>query len=476
MDVATLTETWGTMAGFIGQGVARQVMWGITISALLVGTVLAAAKHGISVRPLNVPMEVMRYFTTSMLLIVLFQPELFRMASITAPEMNASDVTSFVASENGGTLQTAADFATNRGIELGNVRVPYLVGVFTTGAAQATEAIGKTISEAASRPGATAYELSTFAQYRLPNRLHLQIEKWVHKCVLPAKAELSSENLTYTEDDLRVVPGSALWDVMSGMRRPLGRGVLNLAVLVENCGTVGSRLYTQAIAAINTDQTPSGRAFGAVWSEDLGISTQDAAEHFIERAVNSAQGEAVPPPSMMGRYLGVQTLSALNLNSLKSGAKKGGVLGVIGSILGGGAINTVGDALEGLKSIIAIGLYFNNFFPVVLGVVQAAVQLSLPVMLLWSLSSPGHQFRPIGIWITGVVISNLGPVVFGLMGLMGRLFSAQNINFSTDAPHVWMFSHVGLILIHSSGLFIFLFLAGAIGLGSYAIANIGKGF
>lgn len=473
IDVISLAETWGTWAGLIGQAVLRGYLGFITVAAIGLSVLVLVARQAGAGQSFRIGGSILSYLGMTSLIIVLFQPELFKLGNVAGIAVTGADIQAMAAVENGGIIQNAAQLATARGISEPTPKVPPMVFHIIRGVSGIALAAGRTLNEDVTRPGATLYPLSTFANYRLPNKIIVDIQNWTANCVVPAKSLLSGSGVAYTDEDIRPAPGTALWAVMAGMNKPIGKGVLNLIILVENCADVGANIYSAATNAINSDVTPLGTPFAVLWQTEIGIEPVVAVEHFVEIEVDRAQGPDVPGPSLAGKYALAQGAA-----SVTKGLKKlanGNPFGALGQLIAGAGLDTADEALSGLKRIIAFGMFWNHAFPVFLGVAQTVVLTMLSVAVLWSVASPGHQIRPIGVWIVAVAIVYSGPLIFGLIGLMSNLYGNTNLSFETQNINVWVGHHIGIILIQSSGPLIFLLLATAIAGASFGAARIARG-
>jgi hypothetical protein len=332
---------------------------------------------------------------------------------------------------------------------------------------------GQMVHQAATKPGTTIYPMALFSAYRLPNDVVVRIQAWTDKCILPAQAKLSALSEAYDFEALRPIPGSALWSVMSSMRAPLGQGVLNLVIPLVGCTTEGGNIHSRALSAINSQTTPAGTAYGALWSEHLGISETDAAHYFVEQEVEAATGSNLPPSGLIGKYVGLQVLRSTvgaGTTLLRTFSPKAALLD-LGARFGEG---TVGQLLGRLSSVVGIAIFFSTYFPLFLAVGQSVVLSMLPVAVLWSLASPGHQIRPLGIWFASLVIVYSGPMIYGLIELMSTLYAGNNISFSTSTVPQWAGAHIGLLLIQASGPVIFLLIASMVTLSGYGISRLSR--
>jgi hypothetical protein len=217
--------------------------------------------------------------------------------------------------------------------------------------------------------------------------------------------------------------------------------------------------------------TPAGTPLAALWEEELNVPPEEAARLQIMRVVQAAGGSDGPPIGLIAKYLGLRVGGSL------AGAGKsllrGNLLKAIGGVIGAEAFAETQRLFDRLSGVVGLAIFFATFFPMFLGIGQAVVVGLLPVVVLWSLASPGRQLRPIGIWLGALMVVYSGPAVMGITELLVDLY-ADGAPFSLQNPVAWATTQVGILLLQASGPVVFIVLASVVTLSGVGIARLGR--
>jgi hypothetical protein len=250
-----------------------------------------------------------------------------------------------------------------------------------------------------------------------------------------------------------------------------GERILNLITIRRTCGEWGDEIKSRALANIASISTPAGTPLADLWQDELNVPPEEAARLQIMRVVQAAGGSNGPPIGLIAKYLGLRT--AGSIAGVGTDLLRGGFLKAIGGALGKEVFAETQRLFDRLSGVMGVAIFFATFFPMFLGIGQAVVVGLLPVVVLWSLASPGRQIRPIGIWLGALIVVYSGPAVMGITELLVDLY-ADGAPFSMQNPVDWATTQVGILLLQASGPVVFVVLASVVTLSGVGIARLGR--
>ena len=459
----SLPETAGTFTGFLIQQSIASYVVGIGAVIIGVSTLIIAGGNITRAGFYSALPRLIPYWVISALV-------LSSMIAVGGTTTNGSDIVSAVAQSNGGAVQTAQQFRSTAGLTPHTLNIAPMPFKLVQEVSAKWMRIGTLLNEDTVRPGSTVYPIKTFVTYNLPGTLQLEIENWVDKCIGPAQVQLAQSEGEVAPADLLPFPGSALHAIMADLETS-GERILNLITIRRTCGEWGDEIESRALANMASITTPAGTPLAALWEEELNVPPEEAARLQIMRVVQAAGGSDGPPIGLIAKYLGLRVGGSL------AGAGKsllrGNLLKAIGGVIGAEAFAETQRLFDRLSGVVGLAIFFATFFPMFLGIGQAVVVGLLPVVVLWSLASPGHQLRPIGIWLGALMVVYSGPAVMGITELLVDLY-ADGAPFSLQNPVAWATTQVGILLLQASGPVVFIVLASVVTLSGVGIARLGR--
>jgi hypothetical protein len=459
----SLPETAGTFTGFLIQQSIASYVVGIGAVIIGVSTLIIAGGNITRAGFYSALPRLIPYWVISALV-------LSSMIAVGGTSTNGSDIVSAVAQSNGGSIQTAQQFRSTAGLTPHTLNIAPMPFKLVQEVSAKWMRIGTLLNEDTVRPGSTVYPIKTFVTYNLPGTLQLEIENWVDKCIGPAQVQLAQSEGEVAPADLLPFPGSALHAIMAGMETS-GERILNLITIRRTCGEWGDEIESRALANIASISTPAGTPLADLWQDELNVPPEEAARLQIMRVVQAAGGGDGPPIGLIGKYVGFRVAS--RAAGVGKNLFSGSWFKALGSALGAEAFSEAQRLFDRLSGVVGLAIFFATFFPMFLGIGQAVVVGLLPVVVLWSLASPGHQLRPIGIWLGALIVVYSGPAVMGITELLVDLY-ADGAPFSLQNPVDWVTTQVGILLLQASGPVVFLVLASVVTLSGVGIARLGR--
>ena len=463
IETLSLPETAGTFTGFlIMQAIASYVV-GIGVVIIGISTLILAGGNITRAGFYAAMPQLLPYWVISTLVLA-------SLIAVGGPTSTGDDIVSGVALRSGGSVETAQQYRSTAGLTAHALNIAPMPFKLVQEVSAKWMRIGLLLNEDTVRPGSTIYPVRTFVTYNLPGNLQMEVENWVDKCIGPAQVQLAQVAGEVEPADLVPFPGSALYVILESLDSG-GRGVLDLLTLRRTCAEWGDEIESRALAHLNGSTTPAGTPLGELWEVELNVPLEVAARLQILRVVQAADGSHGPPIGLIAKYLGLRAGSALA--GMSKDALQGGWLKALGGALGGAALSETQRLFDRMSGVVGIAIFFATFFPMFLGIGQAVVVGLLPVVVLWSLASPGHQLRPIGIWLGALIVVYSGPAVMGITELLVDLY-ADGDPLAMENLVGWTTTQVGILLLQASGPVVFLVLASMVTLSGVGIARLGR--
>jgi hypothetical protein len=392
------------------------------------------------------------YYVLALFMMLVFWPEAvlpFRSISTT---VTASQVASYVASQDpDATVVTAED--THMVPDL--LQDPALVTPGLSRILKAQQAIimhiATRIHRKIDRPFATLLPMQWLWGVDLTGQTTTAIQDWVHSCYLPVATWMMQHGLGETGNDFVPFDGSLMADELA--RRAVVPGA-NTGITWMRAPSSGETVfcdrYYQAVEFTTQGwladlQAPSGRPLAQVLEDELHLSPQWQARLILYREMLKAVGPHVPAPSLLGQYLGLRTVSGAT--GAVSGGGGTGLWGMLRSATSWGAV-AIGAAagvaqgvgkelqqmIDRLSTLVGVALFLTWWVPYILGIGQMMLIAFLPLVLLLALAK--RQFELLLWFFVGLFFLQSAPIWWALVDVAAQLARA-NITPSGESNNLF---------------------------------------
>lgn len=465
---ASLHELLGTYAGLEIQSYIRSLLW--FIPAVVIGwTTAFVIMRGIITRQVfyERALEIFTYWFACSFILAIFWPEAGRFGAESSHIVPGTNIISAISQADGAPIQNAVQARNIKGQATPPLRIPLHVHQILEAITTELTNIGRRINEAALRPGSNHMPLTTLLGHKFDADTLYRIDYWYRECIVPAQATLSETGGNYSFQDMMPFPPSVLFQELSRIRVASALGVFRLLDQPISCAEYGQQIADRAVNHIGSVTTAAGTSMSALWQRELNVTPIEAARFIVMRELVALSGPAVEGPSVLGKYLGLRALSA---TARAIGSSFSSILGPVSGAASAGS-NEVANMIDSISAVMTPAIFLSRYLTVLVGILQLMGNaFFLPVAVLWSLGSPGHQIRPLVMAVLGLTALYTLPVVFGIVAYATTMIADSGVRILSN-PIAWADKQVQILVVQAMPALLLLFLA-AIFAGRYAITSM----
>ena len=385
------------------------------------------------------------YLGTSLLLLILFWPEVTLFGQVVGRTTDPTQVASYAASQDpGAEVVTAAD--TSQVPQ--TLSTPVLIApgfrLLLRAITETPLALARTINSQAHRTFASLMPMSWLLGVDLTANITTALADWVHNCYLPVVTDTLVAQQARTQED--VLPwGTSPVRAALAARTVVPGAQTGLAMIsgpnrgnTMPCDTYLDAVEFQTQSWLYDLKSPKGTPLLEVFQEELGLDSQQQARFLVYREMLRAAGPAVPAPSLTAQYgllRGVGVVGPAAARGLTTGLVGwlGGMLSIPTALLsagrtaGGGLATEFQRAIDGLSWLVGLAVFLTWWGPYLLGLLTLVLIGFFPFVLLWALI-PRSQFQPLAGYFVALLFAASSPLWWALVDVASRLAASQ-------APH-----------------------------------------
>lgn len=380
---------------------------------------------------------VLGYFAASLLILILFWPDLVPFGRGTGQRLDATQVGSYTAREGGGQVVTAAQTEQVPSAFQAAVLVPPGTRLLLRIVTETPLALARTINSQTHRAFASLMPMLWLLGTDLTTDITTAVADWVHSCYLPvmtstmagAEGRTVQELLPWGDSPIRrelarreVAPGAQTG--ITWLRGPTTGNIVRCDVYLE-----AVEFRTQAW--LFELRSPKGTPLLEVFQQELGMDARQQAQFLLYREMLRAAGPAVPAPSLTGTYAALRGMSvggravggaaSSAVTSWLGGAWSAGLtlLGA-GRSAGAGVGAEFQRVIDGLSWLVGLAVFFTWWAPYMIGLLNLVLLSLAPFIVLWSLI-PGNQFQPWAYYVAALLFTNSAPLWWALADQAAKL-------------------------------------------------------
>ena len=383
-------------------------------------------KRMVSARP-QPKAAIVSYVLSCTMILMLFWPEAApRFFGALSTRVTPSQVTSFVAEENG---MTASDSAQDSGLvppalSTGTgAAVPRFFDLLLQVATTVPLALGRVMdpntatSAGLTRPFERIPALTELMTHDVPSRLTNAMPEFVDHCYKPAARKLAS-------------PGGVLayenaypWDTQMGTQLAaipvyMNRGLiaklkdwLGFTSDTANCQQIYQRMETNVGNYLLGRATREGSNKQSVFNAALGMTPQAQARFHVQRELEAHLTPVVNDPNRVVNFK----------RALDVGAFVGGTVGNFEITAPGKSFTgELTKVSERLGRFLGVGAFMVFWAPHLVGIAMFTVLALFPIVLLWSLF-PGQHFKPLVNYFLLLVFACSTPLWWAMVNIVATL-------------------------------------------------------